>query len=361
MTVTEPRPTTLSRRRRVVRIALVAVPLAAVLVTGLVAWATREPLPVLPQAGLCPGRPGCTQDSGGPAPPARAGAAIGYDEGRNEVVMFGGQGAGGLLDDTWVWNGATWSQEHPASSPQVSNAVLPDLVYDAAHKELLLFLPSAGPVTGGPRVWAWDGSTWSSRAGPDFHGGHGWSSGYDPVSRRVVLLEHYQNVDTPSPSDTTWVWDGGAWSVPHLSGGGPQLGTLFYDWRTGRLGCWESVKGVFGTQMRVWDWDGSGWVDTGSHRMDGQSLAAATDMLPSVDRVTGQLLWYLPRTARLALWTGSGVADLAPGGLPPGREEAAIAPEDRDGLVLLFGGREDNGQVLGDTWVWDGHAWLRWK
>ena len=31
-----------------------------------------------------------------------------YDEARRRVVLFGGDGEAGMLDDTWEWNGRQW-------------------------------------------------------------------------------------------------------------------------------------------------------------------------------------------------------------------------------------------------------------
>lgn len=42
--------------------------------------------------------------STGTAPSARRDAGIGYDAARNQIVIFGGRGSGGILDDTWIFN-----------------------------------------------------------------------------------------------------------------------------------------------------------------------------------------------------------------------------------------------------------------
>jgi len=45
-------------------------------------------------------------------------------------------------------------------------------------------------------------------------------------------------------------------------------------------------------------------------------------------------------------------------GAPPDRYGAAMAA-DRDGHVVLFGGRDrDRGRLLSDTWTWDGAGWV---
>ncbi len=56
-------------------------------------------------------------------PPARSGAAISTDEVNGTTVLFGGESTpaastpAGLLGDTWVWDGATWTRAKPGASP----------------------------------------------------------------------------------------------------------------------------------------------------------------------------------------------------------------------------------------------------
>ncbi len=39
-----------------------------------------------------------------------------YDEAIQQIVLFGGEGVAGQLDDTWTWDGG-WRQQQPASTP----------------------------------------------------------------------------------------------------------------------------------------------------------------------------------------------------------------------------------------------------
>jgi hypothetical protein len=42
-----------------------------------------------------------------------------YDPGTGQLVLFGGTDAANnaMLDDTWTWNGTTWTQQAPIASP----------------------------------------------------------------------------------------------------------------------------------------------------------------------------------------------------------------------------------------------------
>ena len=74
--------------------------------------------------GVAPGRAAAatptptatwTQQHPATSPPGRFGASMAYDPATGDMVLFGGLGdTGGLLGslgDTWTWNGTTWAQE----------------------------------------------------------------------------------------------------------------------------------------------------------------------------------------------------------------------------------------------------------
>jgi len=101
-----------------------------------------------------------------PSPPVRTGAAIGYLGPPNkQVVLFGGnvQTPPFVVNDTWVWDGSTWTQQFPTTSP--SARVQASFVWDAATRQLVLF---GGFTLADPRnpiadTWVWDGSDWAQQ------------------------------------------------------------------------------------------------------------------------------------------------------------------------------------------------------
>ena len=60
-----------------------------------------------------------------------------YDPATGTVVLFGGTGHGALLGDTWTWNGTTWTQQTPATSPPARESA--SMAYDAATGTVVLF------------------------------------------------------------------------------------------------------------------------------------------------------------------------------------------------------------------------------
>ena len=104
--------------------------------------------------------PGCTTSCPS-SPPARFQASMAYDAHTHSVLLFGGSGAcGSTCSDTWSWNGDTWTQQYPPAVPAARFGA--SMAYDAATGTVLLF----GGVTGGGYLflndtWSWDDGTWS--------------------------------------------------------------------------------------------------------------------------------------------------------------------------------------------------------
>jgi hypothetical protein len=46
----------------------------------------------------------------------RVTVGMAYDAAHGEVVLFGGAGEG-VLNDTWIWDGTTWTEQHPSTVP----------------------------------------------------------------------------------------------------------------------------------------------------------------------------------------------------------------------------------------------------
>jgi len=50
------------------------------------------------------------------SPSARDAHAMAYDAARKRVVLFAGASAKGILNDTWEWDGHTWTRCYPPRS-----------------------------------------------------------------------------------------------------------------------------------------------------------------------------------------------------------------------------------------------------
>ena len=145
----------------------------------------------------------------GPAP--RSGAAMAYDPATGDVVMFGGAGASDqVLDDTWLWNGSSWSQARPSQSPPARSGAL--MAWDPQSQRVIMLggmggsgcAPGIGDVrdssaAGGICIvqedaWAWDGTDWTqinlgSAAGDlGTYSLAGAEMATEPATGQIVLL-----------------------------------------------------------------------------------------------------------------------------------------------------------------------------
>ena len=59
-------------------------------------------------------------------------------------------------DDTWTWDGSTWTRQHPAAHPPAFGGFM---AYDAATGTVVLLSDQFG----GGGTWTWDGSTWTQQ------------------------------------------------------------------------------------------------------------------------------------------------------------------------------------------------------
>jgi hypothetical protein len=160
------------------------------------------------------------------APPQRLAHGMAYDAARQQVVLFGGAPASGqtFFGDTWVWNGASWTQKLPLTSPSPRYCIA--LAYDAATGQTILFggVSPSGQVLSD--TWAWDGTNWTefATAGPPARGCYGMA--FDSLHQQVVLFGGEDSVADPivqtsgnNPLGDTWVWNGTSWTqvFPALS------------------------------------------------------------------------------------------------------------------------------------------------
>jgi hypothetical protein len=134
-----------------------------------------------------------TQASPATNPPPRSGASMNYDPSTGGVVLFGGFGAaadGHALDDTWTYNGTTWTATSPATSPPPRGDA--SMAFDPALGQMVLF---GGEGAGGAQLsdtWTYAGSTWtpvSPPTGPSARTGASLAD--DPALNQVVLFGGY--------------------------------------------------------------------------------------------------------------------------------------------------------------------------
>ncbi len=247
--------------------------------------------------------------------PPRFGAAMAFDISRGVAVLFGGRDATTLVkfDDTWLWNGASWSRVSPPTKPSPRTSAT--MVYDSRRGRILLFGGTGEDGTLGD-TWEWDGATWNRRTTPTAPTPREKVGlAYDSKRKRTVLFGGVATsggITGPVPLDDTWEWDGTVWTqIQTASSPSARSGHgMAYDPSRGKVV-------VFGGQQKpglapavVWEFDGANWTS------------------------------------------------ITPGTTPPPRTGTRMAWDAKSQTTLLFGGTDANGEY-DDLWSWNGTAWSR--
>ena len=188
--------------------------------------------------------------SPGVSPPARTGGSMVFDAARGKVLLFGGCSKLGcsntpLFNDTWTWDGHTWTQEHPLNAPSPRGGA--SMAFNAADNTIVLFggQDSINHPLGD--TWIWNGSNWIQRQpttspGPRAHAG----LAFHPALRGLLLF----GGDLPQILNDAWTWDGSTWKQVATTGG-PQATpvAMVYD---------EDANLIFflDTDRETWTWGG---------------------------------------------------------------------------------------------------------
>ena len=83
-----------------------------------------------------------------------------YDPATGQLVLFGGYERRRYLDDTWTWNGTTWTQQSPATSPPARDGA--SMAYDPGTGQLVLFGGYGTRHSLYNDTWTWNGTTWTA-------------------------------------------------------------------------------------------------------------------------------------------------------------------------------------------------------
>jgi hypothetical protein len=226
-------------------------------------------------------------------PSARQEPAMAYDPKIAKVVLFGGtvpgRYYGDFVTDTWTYDGATWTQQHPASSPPLRgtaglNTGNP-MAYDPAIGKLVLYVDE--------ETWTYNGETWTKESPAASPSGSGPVT-YDATLRHPLVLSMGYGYD-----GTTWAYNGKTWIRQAGPPSPPQdtLGcSMAYDATIGRTVRFGGVppedRSGRGPHNETWTYDGTTWTK--------QFPATAPT------RRSGASMVYDPRLNSLVLYGGVG-------------------------------------------------------
>jgi hypothetical protein len=249
--------------------------------------------------------------------PGRYSFSLAYDTHRNRAVMFGGGSRWRPEDlqwygenDTWEWDGQTWSHIHPSDSPPPR--LFAGMAYDEKRGVTVLY--------GGAHLgidyndtWEWNGQNWTQRT-PAHNPGprERFQMIYDPKRGQVIFYGGLVTGKTNNITSDTWYSD-------------------------------------------AWGWDGTDWTQIPI--ISGLKLCCYG---ATYDPLRGAPLLF--NEAGLHVWTGNQFVTPSLAFSPRGRSQGALAYDPSHQVVISFGGDKggavDSKQQSNDeTWQFNGTSW----
>jgi hypothetical protein len=293
-------------------------------------------------------------------PAARGGAAMAFDAAANTTILFGGFGGNDNPDlgDTWALDVGGWFQLSPANSPPARSGA--GMAYDAATKTLVLFGGNSRNGAGDLNdTWLFNGTTWTEVFPAHVPPARRWDTqgmAYHAPSGKVVLFGGV-NADGSIFFGDTWTWDGTDWTqqAPAHSPSGRRA-PLVYDAATGTVVLFGGEGGYGGPLYGdTWTWNGTDWRQRFPFSSPPARSMASMAYSASLRRLVlfggsgaGSTAPFFTDTW---VWDGINWKQQSPAVTPPERYAFGMVYDPRGQAVMLFGGLDLNDSVLlGDTW-----------
>jgi hypothetical protein len=281
------------------------------------------------------------------------------------MVLFGGSqtdpsGNFRRLGDTWTWDGTTWTERQPESSPEPRCCFA--MAYDPVRQQTVLF-GGYDDETYLDDTWTWDGTTWTEQ-NPDTvpPAQHGPGMAFDARAGQMVMLSGF--TDYFPLQSLTWTWDGSDWTRQS-----PRKSPLFRE----RMGMAYDAAGgevvVFGGEYPSFEWqeyrnDTLSWVWTkwAWHNPEFKPTKRSTVGI-AYDAGLRKVVMFggTDSDDTTYLWDGRTWSRADPPTSPRPRWAPGMAWDPTRGQVVLFGGRQYRHpwgyRDFGDTWIWDGTDW----
>lgn len=289
------------------------------------------------------------------SPPARCRHVMHHDIQRGVTVMFGGNGAQtgsfALLNDTWEFDGTTWTQVSTATSPPARQYSA--MAYDLFNGKLLMF---GGMGWNGQSfttlndLWEFDGVDWTqitTATSPPTRARHGLA--FDTFSGLLVLFGGQQiQGGSGNLLGDMWSFDGTTWTQAQL----PMMPPARMD--HGMVGQINGEVVLFGGT------DGTSVLgDTWTLGTFGWNLQAPPMSAPA--QVASSMTFDANRE-RCVLWDGNGAVhewefytwlNRTTASTPSNRVDVATAFDWQNGNVVMFGGCDATTLArLSDTWTY---------
>src|SRR5712671_1087316 len=247
------------------------------------------------------------------------------------------------------WVAVTASPSPPARS-------WPALAYDSARGRTVLFGGGAGG-TWFNDTWELDGSGWTqvtTAQAPAARSGHALA--YDSGRGRVVLFGGETGFGPGSEVGDTWEFDGSQWTQVQVAvAPAARLDhALAYDSARRRTVLFGGH--ALGAFADTWEFDGSQWALIATASPQGRyAHALAYDAARGAAVLFGGITWGGQVLNDTWMYDGTRWTPVLPALAPSTRYFHKLAYDSARGMTVLFGGFLAN--TLADTWLFDGVTW----
>lgn len=261
--------------------------------------------------------------------------------------------------ELWSWDGQAWTRETAAGlNLPAFDAVR--LFFDEARGALGLFVVDSQSTRTSTAIWHWDGATWStSNTYPTAPAIHRWAR-YEPTGADHGLLFTADPISFSGDVPVLWEFDKGRWT--RIQGPTPQPRSgpaMTYDRALNELVLRGGTLGhpVFDDD-RSWSRRAGEWVPTPDQRFGTMGRAF---QVARFDPVLGATLLFGNFASDLHEWNGSSWVPRATAVSPRTRQGASFAGDTAGGRTLMFGGRDLlTGLLTPYHWTYDGQTWFQW-
>jgi hypothetical protein len=287
----------------------------------------------------------------------------------NTIWMLGGVDALNTFSDFWRYDNGTWTEILADNVPV--GCVTPNAAFDTDRSKLVVVCADSSNMA------EWDGTAWKTISGlktlPPFH--RFSSMAYDETLKKTVLFGGF---DGSNYLDTTWLWDGTAWTQQKKSPAPARsLASMWYDPVLKKTVIYGGIGRLTSTDRvtrydDMWTFDGNGWTQLKpASGTPGMRYGAQTAIDPRSNHV---LLFgglrvdttppVPPSTTPTQVqvyandmwdWDGSAWAQVHPATVPPARENGRIAFDPTRNEMVMFGGYA--GQFFSDLWAYNPTNW----
>lgn len=305
-------------------------------------------------------------------PSARTNHAMAFDPSRNAIFLFGGDLAGVVFDDLWVWY---------IDQPELGWSLIPTLgarptarsnmglIVDTTRDRLVMHAGADVTPTQLTDTWAVDLTqvdagpvTWADLAPATTPPGRSpVAMVYDPARDQIV---RFGGLDSGAvPQHDTWEFDGTDWAdvtpaSPSDSPADRAEHSMVFDRARGAAVVYGGFKTVGAiTYEDTWLWTGGpAWILHAGSQFPPARHGAPSAYSPRLGGLVVALGTLLAGAARDDTWVfgSAGWRQIHPSARPPLRDSIPSGAAETDRGMVLFGGdlRETAG-TADDTWAID--------